>query len=259
MLTLEEIKGVSGATEEGETPIETRQLVGVLLGGRRERRRLRRMLIAELIGSMQSEGAEEGEETEGDTTERTLVRLLVGGRAIRRQRLRRALVAYVLSGKGSIGEEEPDEDEGTYAEEGINEKTLARYLLGRGIVKRQRLRRALVAKLLGSRAEASEEEEEDDADTFDETTGDGGSERTLLKALIGGRAIRRRRLRKALVASLLRGAGTELFGEETNEDEGDEDVFEIDPTERKLLAFLIGRGARRRKIRRYLLAKLLAA
>lgn len=215
MLTLEEIKGVSGATEEGETPIETRQLVGILLGGRRERRRLRRMLFLALIGGMQSEGAEEGEETEGDVTQRTLVRLLVGGRAIRRQRLRRALVAYLLSGKGSVGEEEPDEDEGTYAEEGINEKTLARYLLGRGVVKRQRLRQALVAKLLGSQGEAG-------------------------------------------VAGLLRGT-TELSGEETDEDEGDEDVFESDPTERRLLAFLIGRGARRRKMRRYLLAKLLAA
>ena len=259
MLTAEDMKGLRGDTEEPETGGENRELLAVLIGGRRQRRRLRRMLLRELLAGGSSEEEDDGDEIEGDGTERTILRLLIGGRAIRRRRVRRALIAHLLGTKGATSDEDEDEDEGPVGEEGIDERTLARFLIGRGAVKRQRIRKALIAKLMAGRGGTEDvEEDDDDTDTFGETNGDGGSERTLLKSLAGGKAIRRSRIRKMLVAKLLRGAAGEQSGEE--EDEGDEDVFEGEPTtDRKLIGFLIGRGVRRRKMRRYVLAKLLAS
>lgn len=195
MLGLDDIKGLKGETEETDSPIETRTLAAILLGGRRQRRRLRRMLVKELVGSMT-----EGDEDEGDTddTERTLVRLLIGGRAHRRARLRRALVAHVLSTKGQTldTDDEDDDDTGIFETNG---------------------------------------------------NGDGGD---LLKALAGGRAIKRNRMRKMLTAKLLRGATDE-------DDDDDDDISEGDVTQRQLIGLLLGRGAQRRKMRRFVLAKLL--
>ena len=65
--------------------------------------------------------------------------------------------------------------------------------------------------------------------------------------LIGGRGLRRNKLRKLAVAKLLRGG---------DEDE-DETIDEGEGEENQALRMLIGRGLRRRKLRRLALAHLL--
>jgi len=82
--------------------------------------------------------------------------------------------------------------------------------------------------------------------------GDGDDEeRRVMKALIGRRMLRRRHVRRAILAQLLRDRG------ESEEDEGDEDEDSDADEGRVLKALIASRILRRRRLRRMLLAHLL--
>ena len=104
---------------------------------------------------------------------------------------------------------------------------------GRKIGRRQRMSRALLAHLIGERAEGEDEDYEGE-----EGQGEAG-ERKIARLLIGSRLLRRRRLRNLLIAHLLRERGE--GGEE--EDEGaDEYADEIGGGEHKLARLLNRKG-----------------
>src|SRR6266404_3917505 len=87
-----------------------------------------------------------------DTTvdDEELVRLAIGGRKVRRQRLSQLALARLLGLQK--GEQEDDESEEELGEEGGDlERRLARLVIGKGVVRRARLRRALLAHLLRER------------------------------------------------------------------------------------------------------------
>jgi hypothetical protein len=187
-----------------------------------------------------------------DTTveDEDLVRLAIGGRKVRRQRLSNLVLARLLGLKqGEQAEDETEDELGEEAEEGGDwERRLVRLMIGKGLVRRARLRRLLLAHLL--RDKVGEEEEDEDEK-------DGGADvehedRHLVRLLIGRNVVRRRRLRRLLLAHLLQ----EKVGEE---DEGGEDDGEDGEHEdRHLVRLLIGRNAARRtRLRRLLFAQLL--
>ena len=85
-----------------------------------------------------------------------------------------------------------------------------------------------------------------------ETEGTEGEDREVLRMLLGGRGLRRRKLRRLLLAHLIR-EGRE--GDEVGEEEGEE---EGGGEERQLVRLLLGgRMLRRRKLRRLALAHIL--
>src|SRR5262245_33321002 len=84
--------------------------------------------------------------------------------------------------------------------------------------------------------------------------GDVDEERRLVRMLVGGSMIRRRRLRPLLLAHLFRDTRSEEEGEEESEREGG-----ATDEERRLVRLLIGRNImRRRRLRRLLLAHILS-
>src|SRR5215475_3874384 len=93
----------------------------------------------------QSDTEQEGE---GNDEEHRLARLLVGGR-LRRRRLRRLMLAHLLRERVEDrgAEDEGIEDEGE-EEDGGEDHRLARLLIGKGALRRRRLRRLLLAHLL---------------------------------------------------------------------------------------------------------------
>ena len=93
---------------------------------------------------------------------------------------------------------------------------LAKLAVGGKMIRNGRIRRALIARLLSERAEGSDEEGEEGEE---ETTEEGGDDdRQLVKALVGSRLLRRRRLRRVLLAHLIKQrAGAD---EDVDEDEG---------------------------------------
>jgi hypothetical protein len=201
-------------SEEGDDEFEDsggdqeRRLARLLVGSRILRqRRLRRLMLAHLLRERgeaddtdsDDEMGAEGEEGEGK--ERQLIRLLVGSRIMRRNRVRRALLAHLLSERGEADDEDTD-DETADAEEGEGgERKLVRLLIGSRILRRRRVRRALLAHLVRERGEAEDEDVEGDEETADDGA---GRERRIIRLLIGSRLLRRRRARRALLAHLLR-------------------------------------------------------
>lgn len=195
--------------------------------------------------------------TDNTLEDEELVRLL-GGRALRRRRLSRAVLARMLGEEGEGGEDE-EEGAGEEAQEGSDtERRLIKLLIGSRMLKRRLLRRMLIAHLLHERAE-SEEDEGEEAEG-EESSGQEG-ERRLLKLLIASRWLRRRRVRRALLAHLVRerAGAEEDEGEGAEEEEGGgEDVGEGSDKERRLVKLLIAsRMLKRRRVRRALLAHLL--
>jgi hypothetical protein len=202
---------------------------------------------------------EELEETgmngEGKEDEQRMLRLLLGSRLLRRGRLRRALIADLL-GERAAGEQDEDEDEGGRGEVGQGEeKRLVRLLIGGGLLRRRRIRRALLAHFLGERGEAMGEGEADEGD--EEEEGARGDERRLLRLLIASRFLRRPRVRRALVAHLLRDRGEAEAGAGEDAGEvGDSEIGQGD--ERRIVKLLIGsRILRRARVRRAILAHLI--
>ena len=104
------------------------------------------------------------------------------------------------SGEESDESEREDEEDG-----GDREGKFVRMVIGSRVLRRRRVRRAVLAHLLKERADAGEESDEDD-----ETIGDGPDlEREVARLLVGGRAIKRRRMRGALARSLRNGGDTD--------------------------------------------------
>jgi hypothetical protein len=237
------------------TTLENEDLLKLAGGGKiRRRQRMSRALLARLIGE-RAEGEDEdyeGEEGEGEESERKIARLLIGSRMLRRRRLRNLLIAHLLRERGEAGEEE-DEGGDEYGEEGGGgEHKLARLLIGSRILRRRRVRRMILSHLLRERGEAGEEEDEGEDEYGEEAS---GGEHKLARLLIGSRILRRGRVRRMLLAHLLRERGE--AGEE--EDEGEDEYGEDGGGgEHKLARLLIGkRVTRRARARRMLLAHLL--
>ena len=240
-----------------DTTIGNEELARLAIGGRAlHRRRLSRRQLARMLGARHEaeeddEGEEAfGEEEEGAGEEHRLARLLVGSRMLRRPRLRRLLVAHLLRER-SEADDEGEEGEEYEGEEGVEkERKLARLLIGSRILRRSRVRRALLAHLVRERAEA-----DDDDDEGEEYEGEeGGREHKLARALVASRILRHRRVRRALLAHLAR----ERAGAEDDDDEGEDyEGEESGDHEHKLARLLVGgRIARRHRARRALIAHL---
>jgi hypothetical protein len=245
--------GVNGGGKEDEG-----RMLRLLLGSRLLRRgRLRRALIADLLGAR---GEADQDEDEGDDgsemgsdDDRRLIRMLIGGRILRRRRIRRALLAHLLGQRAEADEgeeDEGDEDEGGRGDE----RRLVRLLIASRMLRRRRVRRVIAAQLLKQRAEADEGEEDEGDEDGGEAVGSDDDNR-VVRLLIGSRIMRRRRVRRAILAHLL-GERAEARGEE-EEDEGDEGDDSGDNV-RRLMRFLVARrGVRRRRGRRAVAAGLM--
>ena len=181
------------------------------------------------------------------------MRLLIGSRLLRRRRLRRMLLAHLLRARGEAQEAgDEDESEDELAEGGDGDHRLMRLLIGSRLLRRRRARRMLLAHLLRERSGAEEEEDEGEAE--DELGEGGDSERRLMRLLIGSRILHRRRVRRTLLAHLLRESGEA----EGDEDEGEDEFGEGGDKEHHLLRLLGGQGIRQRsRARRLLMAHLL--
>ena len=135
-----------------DTTMETEDLAKLALGGRaRKNTRIRRALIARLLNDQEEAVDEEGGEDTGDAgsdEERQLIRALVGTRLLRKRRLRKLLKAKLLSERGETGDEYDEEEEETGEEGGEDERKLARLLIGSRMLRKRRVRRALLAALV---------------------------------------------------------------------------------------------------------------
>src|SRR6516164_8095608 len=168
-----------------------------------------------------------------------LLKLAAGGKTRRRRRMSRALLAHLI---GERAEGEGNDYEAEEGDEGEDsERKIARLLIGSRLLRRRRLRNLLIAHLVRERGEAGEEEDEGEDEYGQEG---GGGEHKLARLLIGSRILRRGRVRRMLVAHLLRERGE--AGEE--EDEGEDEYGEEGGGgEHKLARLLIGSRILRRR------------
>lgn len=133
----------------------------------------------------------------------------------------------------------------------LDTEELARLVGGRAI-RRRRMSRRMLARLIGERSEADDDFDEDDEEISDEG---GDKEKRIARLLIGSRLLRRARLRKLVLAHLLR---------ERDEAEDDDEISDEDSAEngegkdRQLARLLIASGVlRRRRSRRMILGHLM--
>ena len=96
---------------------------------------------------MEKESAIHEPETEGE--DREVLRVLLGGRGLRRRKLRRLALAQLL--REGNEPEEIEEEEGE-EEGGGEERQIVRLLLGGRMLRRRKLRRIALAELLQERA-----------------------------------------------------------------------------------------------------------
>ena len=198
----EPVEADAGDDSDGDD--EERQLVRALVGGRLlKRRRFRRMLKAKLLTERaEGEDSDEGDEESGED-DGELARLLIGSRMFRRRRVRRAVLAHLI--RDTAGGEESDESDEDDEDGGDREGRFVRLVIGSRVLRRRRIRKAILAHLAKERAESAEESDEDD-----ETVGDGPDlEREVARLLVGGRAVRHRRMRRALARSLRNGGDSD--------------------------------------------------
>ena len=187
---------------------ETMEDEDLSIGRASRRQRLSRRLLARMLGGHEEAGeGEEGEESlggeEGGDQDRRLVRLLIGSRILRKRRLRRLMLAHLLHERSEAEDEGEEGEEGFGEEEGgTGEHKLARLLIASGILRRRRVRRAILAHLLRDRGEAEDEGEEGEEGFGEEEGGNG--EHKLARLLIASRILRKRRVRRALLGHLLR-------------------------------------------------------
>ena len=87
------------------------------------------------------------DEPETGDEERRAIRLLLGGRTLRRRKLRRLALAHLLN-EGGEGAEDDEMEE----DEGGEEQRAIRMLLGGRTLRRRKLRRLALAHLLRERA-----------------------------------------------------------------------------------------------------------
>lgn len=137
------------------------------------------------------------------------------------------------------------------ADTALDTDELARLAVGGRAMKRRRMSRRMLARLLGEKSEAAEDYD-DDEEISDEA---GEKDARIARLLIGSRLLRRARLRKLLLAHLLR---------ERDEAEDDDEISDDDSSEsgegkeRQIAKLLIASGAlRRRRTRRMILAHLM--
>jgi hypothetical protein len=187
------------------TTTETEELARLALGGRAlKNRRIRRVLLARLLNENgDAEGGEETEEAgeEGGGDEREVVRALIASKMLRKRRVRRALLAHLLRTKGESETEGDEGEEESFDEGGTDDQEVLRALIGSRLLRRRRFRRAILVHLLRTKGESEGEGDEGEGDSYDE---DGGDESEVVRALIASRLLRRRRVRRALLAHLLR-------------------------------------------------------
>lgn len=239
--------------------LESEELARFALGKRVGRNaRIRRALIARLINEQAEPSDEEGEDggsAEGGDEEAQLVRLLTGSRLLRRRRLRRLVLAHLLNERGGESDEYDEEETEEGEEGGTDDRELARLLIGSRMLRRRRVRRALLAHLIKQRSEADEDVDAGDGEGegTDEIDEASTGERKFVRMVVGSKLLRRRRVRRALLAHLMKEraeAGEEFEG---NEEEGDEET----DLERQVARLLIGRRVvKRRRTRRALAAYL---
>jgi len=189
------------------------------------RRRMRRLLLARLLrerrrNEISDEQIGGADDEEGGDEEHRLLKLLIARGLLRRARIRRLLLAHLVREKRGATDEFEDEgeevdDDVDEGEEGGDHRKFLRLIVGSGILRRRRIRNVLIAKLLKERAEAGSEDEDDyededeggefaeGASDFEEGEGEGG-ERRVLRLLVGSRLLRRRRMRQALLAHLMK-------------------------------------------------------
>ena len=232
--------------------LETEELSRFALGKRVGRNaRIRRALIARLINEQSEPSEEEGEDggAEGGDEEAQLVRLLTGSRLLRRRRLRRLVLAHLLSERGGESDEY-EEDESEDGEEGTtDDRELARLLIGSRMLRRRRVRRALLAHLIKQRSEADEDvdggDSEGEGEGTDEFDDASTGERKFVRMVVGSKLLRRRRVRRALLAHLLKERAAAGENADTEEDEGEDET----DLERQVARLLIGRRVVKRRRR----------
>ena len=235
--------------------LETEDLAQFALGKRvRRNTRIRRALLARLINDQAEPAEDEGENgaaAEGDDEERQLVRLLTGTRLLRKRRLRRLVLAHLLSERGGESEESEEDESDEGEEGGEDDREVSRLLLGSRMLRRRRVRRALLAYLIKQRGETGEDvdQSEGEVDDEEEESEGSGGERKFVRMVIGSRILRRPRVRRALLARLLKERAE--AGEEPEDDEGvGDDETDL---ERQVARLLVGRRVvKRRRMRRAL-------
>ena len=226
--------------------LETEDLARLALGSRaRKNTRIRRALVARLINE-QSGGAEDedyDDTAEGGGDDRELARLIAGSRLLRKRRFRRLVLAHLLNeGGAEEGESEYDEEDADADENGgASDAELGRLLVASRMLRRRRVRRALLAHIISENAGGDEETGEGE----EELDEDGGRDGAFVRMVIASRVLRRRRVRKAVIAHLLKERASEDTGDD--EDTGDGDLARL----------AVGRRvSRRRRMRRALIARL---
>ena len=240
---------------------ETEDLAKIAVAGRAARGgRARRALIARLLSEQANGADEEGADDmteEGDDDDRTLVRAIVGSRVLKRRRLRRLLMAHIIRERNEAGEgaeeDYEDADEDTDEEEGVDDRRLGKLLLASRMLRRRRVRRALLAHAIRAH-QAEEGEETDDFEDEDEIEGGTSSERKFLRLVIGSRVLRRRRVRRVLLARLAknRAESDDDFDTDDEDSEGGSDV------DRSVARLLVAkRATRRSRVRRAALVRYL--
>jgi hypothetical protein len=210
----------------------------LIASGILRRRRVRQMVLAHLLRERREGGeAEFGEhegfegfeaEEGGPSSERKIARFLIASGILRRRLVRRMVLAHLLRERREGGEAEFEEfgggeQPGMEAEEGgpSSERKIARFLIVSGILRRRRVRQMVLAHLLRERREGGEAEfGEHEHEGFEAEEEGGGEDRRIIRQLVATGVLRKRRIRRMLLARLLRERGE--FGEEGGEMEGEE-------------------------------------
>ena len=130
----------------------------------------------------------------------------IGSRMLLRRRIRRLLIARLVKARSEADEDfddDLDEDDEDIGEEGSDrDRKFMRLLVASRVLRRRRVRRALIAKLLKERSESEDDYDDVDEDDTDDESPD--VERQLARLLVGGRVVRRRRARRAALVRFLR-------------------------------------------------------
>jgi hypothetical protein len=238
-------------------------------GGLLRRRRVRRLLLARLLNEARETGEEpefehEEEGEEGGVSDRGIARFLIASGLLRRRRMRRIILAHLMRERGGEGVEEFGEHEGFEGvEEGgpSSDRKIARFLIVSGILRRRRVRQMVMAHLMREHGEGVEEFGEygggfEGAEEGGPTTG-----RKVARFLIASGILRRRAVRRMVLAHLLRergGEGVEEFGEHEGVEGFEGEEVGGGGEDRRIVRQIVASGVlRKRRIRRMLLARLL--
>jgi hypothetical protein len=228
-----EFEGEEFEAEEGGG-VSDRGIVKFLIAsGVLRRRRMRKMILAHLLGERGGMGVEsefgehEGFEGfggfegvgEGGVSDRKIARFLIASGILRRRIIRKMVMAHLVREHGEGIESEFGEHEGVGGGFGGEETPtkLVRFLIASGILRRQRIRRMVLAHLLREHGEGGEHEHEHEE--FEGEEAGGGEDRRIVRQLVASGVLRKRRIRRMLLARLLRERGGEFGGDEMEGEE----------------------------------------